>query len=108
MISELGHRKVREQMQIVIDIPDKVYGIIKYFEPALDSEYKEEDDVKTILIKGILNGTPLPKGHGRIVDGDEILIWMINKGIIDKLKCGEVASVFERATIIQADKEKEE
>lgn len=30
-------------MKIVIDIPDKAYGIIKYFESALDSNYEKED-----------------------------------------------------------------
>ena len=60
-------------MQIVIDIPDKVYGVIKYFESALDSNYKKDDDVKTVLIKALLNGTPLPKGHGRLIDADALI-----------------------------------
>lgn len=49
-------------MQIVIDIPDKVYGLIKYFESALDNDYKTGDDVGAILIKAVLNGTSLPEG----------------------------------------------
>lgn len=52
-------------MQIVIDIPDKVYGLLKYFEEAMglaDKANKKEDDVKTVLMRAVVNGTPLPRG----------------------------------------------
>lgn len=52
-------------MQIVIDIDDKVYGLLKYFEKGLGLNNKkdENDNVKTALIRAVINGTPLPKGH---------------------------------------------
>lgn len=50
-------------MKIVIDISDKVYedivnGII----------YTSTRDVQGEVTYAVQNGTPLPKGHGRIVD----------------------------------------
>jgi len=56
-------------MQIVIDIPVEVYGLLKYFEKGLGlNDKKEEDDVKTALIRAVVTGTPLPKGHGDLID----------------------------------------
>ena len=52
-------------MQIVINIPDEVYELC-----AKDAYffYRETD----ILRQAIKNGTPLPKGHGRIIDERQI------------------------------------
>lgn len=47
-------------MQIVIDISEKQYEIAK--------EYVETVDDKNSLAKAIVNGTLLPKGHGRLID----------------------------------------
>lgn len=60
-------------MQIVIDIPDKVYGVLKYFEESMGlADKKDDDDVKTALIRAVVNGTPLPKGRGRLIDADKL------------------------------------
>lgn len=91
-------------IELAIKIPDKVYGIIKYFKDVLDSEYREDDDVKTILIKSILKGVPFPKGHERMADIDaaiecikevkgEDAIWAIS---LIEWACG-------KRTIIEAD-----
>ena len=48
-------------MQILIDIPQKVY------DKALSG-----DGTGAIWAGYIKNGTPLPKGHGRLIDADEI------------------------------------
>lgn len=64
-------------MQIVIDIPDKVYGLLKYFEEAMglaDKANKKEDDVKTVLMRAVIHGALLPKGHGRLIDEDTLPI----------------------------------
>lgn len=88
-------------MQIVIDIPEDVYKpIIKAYEK--DKELQTRPN----LYKAIANGTPLPKGHGRIGDLDQVLLWMIyKKDIIDEQKCGEITPVFKDATIIEAESE---
>ena len=89
-------------MQIIIDVPNSLYNhITTNIEPN-----RQADDMLNVLISSIVDGTPLPKGHGRIGDLDQILMWLIyKKGIIDKLKCGEIAPVFKDATIIGADEE---
>ena len=60
-------------MQIVIDIPEKLAC------EGFERPFTEEE--KNVLIKAIGNGTPLPKGHGRLIDSN------ILKGHIDKLPC---------------------
>ena len=49
-------------MQIVIDIPDYDYRQIK--------EYYEKNDTVEATYSYIYHGTPLPKGHGRLIDAD--------------------------------------
>ena len=65
-------------MQIVIDIPELTY------ESIINSK-----TLKNVGVEFIKNGTPLPKGHGRLVDENEILL------------VGDLAKV---STIIEADK----
>ena len=85
-------------MKIVIDITDEEY-----------EDVKKTGGCYYDFGKAIYYGTPLPKGHGRIGVLDQLLLWMIyKKGIIDELKCGEIAPIFKDATIIKADIESEE
>ena len=51
-------------MQIVIDISEKQYEIVK--------EYVETVDDKSLLAKAIVNGKSLPKGHGDLIDRREL------------------------------------
>ena len=44
-------------MQIVIDIPD-------------DYKYRTIGDSKEVLFDAVRNGIMLPKGHGKLIDGD--------------------------------------
>lgn len=50
-------------MKIVVDIPDEVYDRLK----TLNSH-----GMATGATMYILNGTPLPKGHGDLIDRDEL------------------------------------
>ena len=52
-------------MQIVIDIPEEEYIGIKKWGKTINSEL--------YLLNGVLNGTPLPKGHGRLIDSDDMI-----------------------------------
>lgn len=69
-------------MQLVIDIPDNVYGLLKYFEEAMGLNDKEagDDNVKTALMRAVVNGIPLPEHHGRLGDLDKLYTEM-NNGI---------------------------
>ena len=54
-------------MQIVIDIPKKIYDHILRTNMLVNSDRLE-------VTEAIIDGTPLPKGHGRLVDYDEIKV----------------------------------
>lgn len=53
-------------MQIVIDIPEEDYNFVK-------RQVKEGVAITNPWKMFIANGTPLPKGHGRIADMDEAI-----------------------------------
>lgn len=58
--------KVRDKMQLVINIDDKLYEIIKN-PKKLETMYHAGR-----LCEAVRNGTPLPKGHGRLIDADKL------------------------------------
>lgn len=64
-------------MQIVIDIPEKIYDAI------MDDQVPSYEEIR-VLCMDIVRGTPLPKGHGfiAICDSD----YAITEGVINKLK----------------------
>lgn len=92
-------------MQIVINIKDSTYEAIK-------NEYcilPPQKGLLKILWDAIRNGTPLPKGHGRIADMDEAIkcieevegedaIWAIS---LIEWACG-------KRTLIEADRTESE
>ena len=53
-------------MKLVIDIPDKVYTYIQR-----EWEEYDFDSVVNHALNGIKNGTPLPKGHGNLIQREE-------------------------------------
>ena len=93
-------------MELVIKIDDKMYELVKHFEEGLRLIDKKYDNVDTALLRAIINGTPLPEHHGRIVDIDEVIkcieeaqgndvVWVLN---LIEWACS-------KRTIIEADKE---
>ena len=84
-------------MKIVIDIPEYMYNDIKncgYVYPV-----HAED-----LASYIIGGTPLPRGHGRLIDAEEVKRKMGNLdgfGVIGRC-------IDEFPTIIEADKAESE
>jgi len=100
-------------MQIVIDIPEKVYRILKYFESAFDGfDGFEPSDVKGALIKATMQGKVLPKGHGELKDVSKF-IYDCDCGVCDKICCCDNCVhhivrekvIKDAPTIIEADKE---
>ena len=54
-------------MQIVIDIPEQdYYNVLQYV------TLKSNTDFENLMIRAVQNGTPLPKGHGKLKDLDKI------------------------------------
>ena len=81
-------------MQIVIDIPEDKYNQI------INSYQGSNVRPKDYEI-AIINGTPLPKGHGRLIDADVVKEKMGNLdgfGFIGRC-------VDEIPTVLEADKE---
>jgi hypothetical protein len=84
-------------MQIVVNIPDKTY---KYFAQGL----RFADDVEMAIV-AIVDGTPLPKGHGAIKDISQIEIPMCEDRAYERWVQVAINSA---PTIIEADKEETE
>jgi len=88
-------------MQIVIDIPEKFYR-----------EIKDGRSADNLINNAVRKGTPLPKGHGRLIDADEI-IHLINE-IEAEDREEELYHLFlktvltDAPTIIEADTESED
>ena len=59
--------KWRVAMQIVIDIPEEI------IKDAKESPNYYPSYLFGTIWKSIGNGTPLPKGHGRLIDADKLL-----------------------------------
>ena len=78
-------------MQIVIDIYEEDYAEIMYKKQNLPREMDWADKV-------IANGTVLPKGHGRLIDADDI----DNITVVHNTK--DVLVRLEAPTVLDADK----
>ena len=91
-------------MQLVIDIPDRIYKINQ------NRTLNITDD--EILEKAVRNGTPLPKGHGKLIaEPTEEEIAKTIGGRNDFADCirEAVKAVFANATpIIEADAKSED
>ena len=89
-------------MRIVIDIPDEHYKQI--------CKNKEDAIIAHDTCRRIAHGTPLPKGHGRLIDADKLEIdleWLVK--IEDEIKTFDVLDmVTSFPTTIEADKAKSE
>lgn len=89
-------------MKIIIDISEAEYEDIKYFGTIVDES-------RDYIASSILNGTPLPKGHGRLIDVKQIVtedecIWN-SDGSCTTITTYDIDST---PTIIEADKAESE
>ncbi len=82
-------------MKIVIDIPKERYN---YLVERVKENKNRPCEHLPIEFEVIANGTPLPKGHGRLIDADELE---------NRMKIG-YRIVRDAPTIIEADKAGEE
>ena len=80
-------------MKIVIDIPEGEYNEI---EPFLNGEIIKGGFNLFRVLEMIKSGTPLPKGHGRLIDEKDLSLMTVH--MIDGML------VCEAPTIIEADK----
>lgn len=95
-------------MQIVIDIPESILNTIQADEMISREQL-------AVLQMHILNGTPLPKGHGRLIDADKTISKICGSSCGCHLEeCGQdkhcfsVTRIESALTIIEADTERED
>ena len=74
-------------MQIVIKLSDKIYDTIV-------NDLMPTNDEMKVIVQRIYEGTPLPEGHGRLIDESKVVSINESDG---KVWC-------EAPTIIEADK----
>jgi hypothetical protein len=88
-------------MRIIIDISEDSYK-------ATCNGYMTPPDVENV-VSGIKNGTPLPKGHGRLIDADAFQKYCFNKNFDKRLSAEGLAIINMflefQPTIIEADRE---
>ena len=97
-------------MQVVIDINDNEYRSIKSY-PNNNTSYP----ITLHLYEAVRNGTPLPKGHGRLIDADALEQKMCDRekeigdeNVLWESSAVSVALDMFALTIIEKDKEGEE
>ena len=106
-------------MQIVIKIQEDDFEKIKNTSFVENTEImfhqSSEDRKLTMMLFRIMDaikdGTPLPKGHGRLIDADNVIIEAKNKmkyGINHKYMECVIAHMNLARTIIEADKAESE
>lgn len=90
-------------MHIVIDIPEKLY---EYAKANLIDSVDE-----TFAIGAIADGTPLPKGHGRLIEADKLKLTQHDihvEAINYRHRCISIENIDEAPTIVEADRGKED
>ena len=82
-------------MQIVIDIPENIYEYYK-------NKYPKNCARLTFVENALLEGTPLPKGHGRLIDVERLY------DDFESMDYDFEDAIEYAPTIIEADKEVKE
>lgn len=92
-------------MKVIIDIPEKAYELLK-----------SKSELDNIAESIIANGTPLPKGHGRLIDADDLIQDIIDDNqlcifnseseriVHDEMVNFAIDRLADCSTIIEADK----
>ena len=92
-------------MKIVIDIPEDIYNRFTHNEVRPRCEITEKERFQMgadaiRLTRAFCNGTPLPKGHGRLIDADDLE----HITICSKTRNSGITRI-EAPTIIEAESE---
>lgn len=91
-------------MQIVIDIPEDIYEHWRTMKNIISDYYNYKEYMSKVHV-AIADGTPLPKGHGNLIDRDvlecDTEYDFYNDGYIAYSK----SQIMSAPIIIEADKE---
>lgn len=100
-------------MKIVIDIPKSFYETLKKVdETVIVSGQRSGKTLMSVIYNAIINGVPLPKGHGDLIDRSELLM-EVREVDCDAAPGGydyilDKQDVLDAPIIIEADTESEE
>lgn len=92
-------------IELVIKIPEEIrLALINNIQLSPDQQFICDWYIK----QAIINGTPLLKGHGRLIDTDDIRVIELEDSlhIIRHEKGDEIDVYIDAPTIIEADKER--
>ncbi len=89
-------------VELVIKIPENVYyDTFQYVESLASSDFE------LLMMRAVKNGTPLPKGHGRLIDADRLKEEM-EKDVRKAMSFVDLTDfVWLAPTIVKVDKESE-
>ena len=92
-------------MQILIDIPDNTTKLV---EECIKFDNMIDLDVYDVVLNGIKNGIPLPKGHGRLIDADilETYVYEIPDEYCGKRQVVDYDVIKDAQTIAEAEDER--
>lgn len=85
-------------MKLVIEMPEAEYKKVKEGRASV-----------SMMREAIRNGTPLPKGHGRLIDADAMINKLCTQEASDffgSVTCAEIMDFIENEkSIVEADKQ---
>lgn len=90
-------------IELVVKIPEEIYKASQIIDV-------KHEDVIQIPLEVVAKGTPLPKGHGKLIDIDDIRVIELEDSlhIIRHEKGDEIDVYINAPTIIEADKTENE
>lgn len=89
-------------MKLIIEIPEVYYEALRKTDVIISGQ-RSGKTLMSVIFDAVANGIPLPKGHGRLIDANDL--WFED---IDDISCVTQRNVENAPTIIEADTESEE
>lgn len=96
-----------DEIEVVIKIPKILYAQIQSdAEIMIYSGMRSWKGVLATLLRSVRNGTPLPKGHGRLIDADKLKDQIIEvklENVSRDIRVITGCQLEESPTILEAD-----
>ena len=89
-------------MKLIIEIPEVYYESLRKTDVIISGQ-RSGKTLMSVIFNAVTNGIPLPKGHGRLIDENDL--WFED---IDDISCVTQRNVENAPTIIEADKAESE
>lgn len=96
-------------MELVIEIPEVFYEALRKTDRILSGQ-RSGKTLMSVIYNAVAKGTPLPKGHGRLIDADalEECKEVMNTTMGESKYAIRMEDIRNAPTIIEADKENED